>query len=317
MNTFNEDGIINRLKAQVLLGQKLKIHPLPPPGGQITTRQKGGHKMSVITVSRQLGSFGTEIAQRVAEKLNYEYLDKEKIEKALADYGLPAPVVERFDEKKPPFWDSWQIQRRKFLHFIQAVIYDFARKGHIVIVGRGGQVLLRDLPGVLHVRVVAPFEVRIRRIVEHQGKDEKQATRILRRSDRDSAGFIQSFFDVDWDDQSLYDLVINTQKFTVDTGVKMILESFHSPEIKEGEKRAETKLADLALVQKVEATILGILGIDIRHINIQTEEGIVTLRGAVTSSVDKENCERAVASVEGVNGVDNQLLVTEYYRFGA
>jgi osmotically-inducible protein OsmY len=99
--------------------------------------------------------------------------------------------------------------------------------------------------------------------------------------------------------------------------VKMILESFHSPEIKEGEKRAETKLADLALVQKVEATILGILGIDIRHINIQTEEGIVTLRGAVTSSVDKENCERAVASVEGVNGVDNQLLVTEYYRFGA
>ena len=112
--------------------------------------------MSVITVSRQLGSFGTEIAQRVAEKLNYEYLDKEKIEKALADYGLPAPVVERFDEKKPPFWDSWKIQRRKFLHFIQAVIYDFARKGHIVIVGRGGQVLLRDLPGVRMLESLPP-----------------------------------------------------------------------------------------------------------------------------------------------------------------
>jgi hypothetical protein len=156
MSRFTEDGIINWLKVQVLLGQKLKIHPLPPPGGQITTRQKGGHKMSVITVSRQLGSFGTEIAQRVAEKLNYEYLDKEKIEKALADYGLPAPVVERFDEKKPPFWDLWQIQRRKFLYFIQAVIYDFARKGHIVIVGRGGQVLLRDLPGVRMLESLPP-----------------------------------------------------------------------------------------------------------------------------------------------------------------
>jgi cytidylate kinase len=301
----------------MLLGQKLKTHPLPPPGGQIISRRKGGQKMPVITVSRQLGSFGTEIAQAVADKLNYEYLDKEKIEKALADYGLPAPVVERFDEKKPPFWDTWQIQRRKFLHFIQAVIYDFARKGQIVIVGRGGQVLLRDLPGVLHVRVIAPFEVRVRRIREQKGGDEKRAIRILRRSDRDSSGFIQSFFDVDWDEQTLYDLVINTQKLAVDTGVKMILESLHSPEIKEGEKKAETKLTDLALVQKVEATILGVLGIDIRHISIQTEKGIVTLRGAVTSSVDKENCERAVASVEGVVEVDNQLLVTEYYRFGA
>src|SRR5512138_2824372 len=101
--------------------------------------------MAIITVSRQVGSLGTEMAQGVAERLHYDYVDKEKIGKALAAYGLPEPDLEKFDEKKPPFWDSWQVQRKKFLHFLEAVIYDFARGGKAVIVGRGGQVLLKDL----------------------------------------------------------------------------------------------------------------------------------------------------------------------------
>jgi len=66
----------------------------------------------------------------------------------------------------------------------------------------------------------------------------------------------------------------------------------------------------------VEAALLGILGMDIRHINIQIERGIVTLRGAVSSAADKESCQRAVSGLEGVRKIDNQLLLTEYYRFG-
>jgi cytidylate kinase len=277
---------------------------------------KEGVAMSVITVSRQLGSLGTEIAQKVGEILQYEFIDKEKIGKALASYGLPELELEKFDEKKPPLWDSLQIQRKKFLHFIQAVIYDFAQKGRVIIAGRGGQVLLKDLPGVLHLRIIAPFEVRIRRFIEQSGGDEKQAARILRRGDRDSAGFLRFFFDVDWDDPALYDLVINTQKLSVDAAVKMILESIQAPGIQEAGKKTEEKLIDIALMQKVEATLLGILGIDIRHINIQIEKGVVTLRGAVSSAADKESCQRTVSSLEGVEKVDNQLFVTEYYRFG-
>jgi len=273
--------------------------------------------MSVITVSRQLRSLGTEIAQKLAEVLQYEFIDKEKIGKALASYGIPEPDLEKFDEKKPPLWDSLQIQRRKFLHFIQGVIYDFARKGKVIIVGRGGQVLLKDLPGVVHLRIIAPFDIRIRRIIEQSGGDEKQATRILRRNDRDSSGFIQSVFDVDWDEPSLYDLVINTQKLSVDTAVKMILESIQSPEIQKTGEKTEERLIDLALMQRVEAALLGVLGMDIRHIIIQIERGIVTLRGAVSSAADKESCQQAISGLEGVKKIDNQLLVTEYYRFGA
>jgi len=271
--------------------------------------------MAVITISRQVGSLGTEIARAVAEKLNYEYVDKERISEALAHYGLPAPEVERFDEKKPPYWDSMLIQRRKFLHLLEAVIYDYAKWGNVVIVGRGGQVLLKDLPGVFHVRVIAPFEVRVRRIRQQEKGDEKKIAEILRRTDRDSAGFIHSFFDVDWEDPILYDLVINTQKVSMDTGVGMILDSIRSREMREGEKRAQEKLADLALVQKAEASLLEILGTEIRYVNVKAERGVVTLVGMVVSDLFKENCQRAVAKIEGVNRVDNQLSVSAYYKY--
>jgi hypothetical protein len=152
--------------------------------------------------------------------------------------------------------------------------------------------------------------------MEPGGVDEKQATRILRRSDRDSAGFIRSFFDVEWDDPALYDLVINTRKLSLDMGVHMILEFIRSPDIEEGKKKAEEKLMDIALLQKVEATLLGILGVEVRHINIQAEGGRVILRGAVGSAMEKGNCEKSVAGIEGVREVDNQLFVTEHFRFG-
>ncbi|MBM4332670.1 MAG: BON domain-containing protein [Deltaproteobacteria bacterium] len=272
--------------------------------------------MSVITISRQLGSLGTEIAQTVSERLDYEYVDKEKIGEALAAYDLPLSEVEKFDEKKPPFWGSWQTQREKFLHLLRAVIYDFASKGNVVIVGRGGQVLLKDLPGVLHLRIVAPFEVRIRGIIEQEGGDEKKAAQLLRRSDRDSAGFIRSFFDVDSEDPNLYDLVINTQKLSIDTAVEMILKVMQSPETKDGEEKAAEKLADLALIQKVEAALLSVVGGDLRHISIRIEDGVVTLGGTVTSGVGQESCQRAVAGINGVKRVENQLSVIQYYRPG-
>ena len=273
--------------------------------------------MSVVTISRELGSLGTEIARAVAEKLNYEYIDKEKIAQALANLGLSALTVEKFDEKKPPFWDSMQIQRKKFSHLLQAVITDFAKNGNVVIVGRGGQVILRGLPGVLHVRVMAPFEGRVLRILGQEKMDEKQASRALRRSDRDSAGFLRSIFDVDWNDSCLYDLVINTREISLETGRQLIIEAIHSPEIKAGEKKVEEKLSDLALLQKVEAILMDVVGIDIRHVNVQIEGGKVILRGSVASSADRENCRQAIAHIVGGHPVDNQLLVTQYYRFGA
>jgi cytidylate kinase len=267
--------------------------------------------MSLITISRQLGSLGTEIAQGLGENLNYEYVDKAKIEKALSDFGLQASVVGKFDEKKPPFWDSFQIQRKKFLHSLEAVIYNFATKGNVVIVGRGGQVLLKDFPGVLHVRIMAPLGIRVRRLMAQERMEEREATRILHRSDRDSAGFLRSFFDTDWEDQGLYDLVLNTQKLTVASGVKLIMESVLSPEIKEGEREIGEKVKELALIHKVEATLMDILESEFSSVIVRTQAGTVSLIGHVSSEKLKGNCLEAARRLDGVKRVDDQLYVVK------
>ena len=270
--------------------------------------------MPVITISRQLGSLGTEIAQGAAGKLNYEYVDKERIEHALSKYGVNAPEIEKFDEKRPSFWDYFLLQKKRFLHSLEAVIYDFARKGNVVIVGRGGQVLLKYLPGVLHVRIIAPFEVRLKRILATNGGDEKKSARILGRSDRDSAGFLNSFFEVDWEDQTLYDLMINTDKLSAETAVKMIVESISSPEIQEGGKTSEAKLADLALTQKVEVVLMRILGIGFGNVTVMVKGGIVTLSGQIASERLKEDVLRATKLIEGVKEVKCQFYIyAQYY----
>ena len=272
--------------------------------------------MAILTISRLLGSLGTEIARAVASKLQYEYLDKEKIEKALVGRGLPMPEVEKFDEKKPPFWISWQIQSRRFLHEIQGVVYDFARGGNTVIVGRGGQVLLRDIPGVIHLRFTAPFATRVARIREREKLDEKQATRLIHRSDKDSAGFLRFFFEVDWEDPALYDLVMNTQRISTETAVGIISSLATSPKILAAAPIAQEKLRDLNLGQKAEAALLGLLGLNIRLVQIQVDRGVITLKGSVVSGTDRENAQRAVARIEGVTHVDNQLTVGKFYPYG-
>jgi cytidylate kinase len=269
--------------------------------------------MPVITISRQMGSRGEEIAQVVARQLNYEYMDKNRIAEALRKYGLQPLEIETFDEKKPPFWDYMSIQRKRFLLILQALIYELAGRDDMVIVGRGGQVLLKGLPGVLHVRIVAPFVIRIERILEGGAKDPQEATGALRRSDRESSGFIRGYFDLDWQDPDLYDLIINTQSLSVDAAARIILESFHSFKIQDGGKRAQEKLADLTLVQKAEASLLVVLGSGLRQIKIEAEKGVVHLEGRVPSAILKEDCQGAIARIKGVARVENRLSVSDNY----
>lgn len=269
--------------------------------------------MSVITISRQMGSMGAEIAQAVAKELNYEYMDKNGIDEALRKFGLQPLEIETLDEKKPPFWDYMSMQRKKYLHILQALIYDLAGKDHMVIVGRGGQVLLKELPGALHVRIIAPFALRIQRVIERGARDHKEAAGVLRRSDRDSSGFIRGYFDVDWENPDLYDLIINTRCLSVDAAARMILASARSLEIKEGGKKALEKLADLALVQKVETALLVVLGSGLRQIKISAEKGVVFLEGTVPSNILREDCQGAVAPIKGVTRVENRLSVPDYY----
>ena len=151
--------------------------------------------MSYITVSRQLGSLGSEIARQLCQGFAWPCLDKESLEEAFRQYGLPRESVERFDEKKPGFWDLFKTDKARYLHYMKKAIFEFALQGSGIILGRGGQILLADLPGVLHVRVIAPWAVRKERIMKRFECDEQHAEKILRDSDYEKDGFHKFFFE--------------------------------------------------------------------------------------------------------------------------
>jgi osmotically-inducible protein OsmY len=75
-------------------------------------------------------------------------------------------------------------------------------------------------------------------------------------------------------------------------------------------------LTELALVQRVEARLMDVLGTDIRNVEVEAKKGTVLLKGMVVSARSRENCEKALAALEGVQRVENQLIVSQYYRYG-
>jgi osmotically-inducible protein OsmY len=114
----------------------------------------------------------------------------------------------------------------------------------------------------------------------------------------------------------VYDLIINTADLSVETAAKMIADVALSSDVTGKENLAREKLSELALVQKVEARLLDILGADIRNVEVDAKKGTILLKGAVMSARSRENCEKAVTAIEGVQRLENQLTISQYYRYG-
>jgi cytidylate kinase len=170
--------------------------------------------MAIITISREMGSGGIPIAHKAAEKLGYTLVDGEAIAKVAGRYGLTPEALEKTDEKPPAFVEKLDEQMEVNLHLIHLIILEYALKGNVIIYGRGGQDLLKDIGSVFRVRIIAPFEERVERWAEREWLDPDLARILVRKSDQQRAGFIKYYFDRDWNDPLHYDLVINTSRLS-------------------------------------------------------------------------------------------------------
>ena len=207
--------------------------------------------MGIITISRQIGSKGDEIAEKLAKDLNYRYFDKLLMTEIAISSGLSEAEVVDFSEdnyKVKGFFD--QLFRRKepiakitirgvdttgattittqtfdeegCLSFVQTVIRKLKNWGDVVIVGRGGQVLLKDVPQTLHVRIIAPLEKRVENLVKERNISKEEALRIISEKDRSAEQYLRRFYNVDWNDPELYHLMLNTGFLTVEQAVEII-----------------------------------------------------------------------------------------------
>jgi cytidylate kinase len=269
--------------------------------------------MAIITISRQLGSLGTFAAEEFADSLGYTLINKETLEQALSVYGIAEAKVEQFDEKKPSIWAAFSTDRDRYLNYLKTVIFEHAARGNVAILGRGAQVLLADLPGTLHVRVVAPRKTRLDRVAERFETDLAQAEHVIRHSDHDRSGFYRFFFNVNWNDPTLYDLVINSKHIDAETTADMIRRALKSFDVEKNEAAAREMLADLTLGQKVQIKVLYEDGIPVQFLEARASEGKITLNGAVTSMKNVDRAVESAKSVEGVTDVTSEISFISYY----
>lgn len=166
--------------------------------------------MDVVTISRQMGSWGSVVARLVAERMNYRMYWRELINQAALRAGAPEVALAVIDELGLLGVNPSAQQQQDYVRAIGQVLREVADGGQAVIVGRAGQVVLRGHPRVLHVRIVASEDDRIRRISEEKNVSLKAAEAQIHASDRTRKLYLSRFYQADLEDASLYHLVLNT-----------------------------------------------------------------------------------------------------------
>ena len=268
--------------------------------------------MAIITIARQIGSLGNEIAADVAQHLHYTLVDQAKLQEAAEAYGMLKSELEEVHERRPTLVTRYLTMRhRAYLDMIQTIIYEYARADDVVILGRGATVLLSDVPSALHVNMFAPVERRVKVVMAREGISRPLAEQIVRESDQDRAGYMRYLFDRDWMDPLLYDVMINTHVVTREQACELIAEAAHAKELLEAHDRSLVILGNHILVRRVEEALLKAKQVNPRHISVSvTTPGVVKLTGIVNSEKEKLAAESVMRTISGVSDVDNELYVT-------
>ena len=270
--------------------------------------------LSIVTVSREMAALGDETAQELASVLGYRLVDKEAIEARMYSLGVRVEYFKKFDERKPSFFAAVSQDQEDYLHCLQAAILAEAEEGHCVIVGRGANVILKDMPALISLFLSARTEVRMERVRNYFRCDDKRAAQIIERSDKERAGFYRSFFDIDWRHKGNYHMSFNTGIFSPEKCAKIVAgikDEIFTPEA-EGQNREMLK--DMILVHKIRNSIMYEHDLPIRFLDVSVANGTVTMRGAANSQALLDNALSLAQEAASSADVRNEMQVIREYR---
>ena len=200
------------------------------------------NQMRAITISREYGSAGGEIATRLARHLKWQLIDHEIVERVATEMGTSLGAAEAHDERtegiiarifnnlqslQPSYMagaspEAFLTNEETYLKAVSQIVLAAATQGHVVIVGRGSQMLLAQQRDVLHVRIIAPFEMRVDYVMKREGIDRAAAESRIKMKDHDRMKHLETAFHQKSDDPHLYDIVLNTSYLDLNNAVEII-----------------------------------------------------------------------------------------------
>ena len=257
--------------------------------------------MSLITISRGIGCGGLIIARLVAEALDLDLFDDQRLQEEALRLGIRSEDLVSLDEKKPGLFDRILNRRPElYLDFMEAVVYGVAQGGRGVILGHGSQMLLRDFGCALHVHIHAQDTARMDNLMSQKGLSRAAATKLIRQSDARQQGFFEYAFHMNWKDPGLYDLIINTEQIGIDLAVTLITEAARSENMQACSLTAVAAMERLSLKKKIEGFLLE------NDINISTllievpEAGVAEITGLTYTEEEKARIDTVLKSIPGL-----------------
>jgi cytidylate kinase len=265
--------------------------------------------VAIVTISHQMGAGGSEIGVAVAQRLGYHYVDHELLEDAVRRYGVAQEKLSHLDETKPSLFERFDAETRHYITVLQTTLLEFAEADNVVLMGRGGSWLLRGIPHVLRVRIIAPFEQRVRhwikRVAAQSGEtpNQRAVVDLIRRDDGEKAGRMRYLYEVDIVDPNLYDLVVNTERLKGEPVVEMIERAVRRPEMVTTDAGRRV-VASRALASRVQVALANHPDTRRYRVTVEAEDGVVTLEG--TAALDK--AVEVARTVPGVIQVKTQQV---------
>jgi cytidylate kinase len=197
----------------------------------------------IITIARQFGAGGSEVARRVAGALGWRVVDNELIDRVAARAGLPPEEVARMEERAPGFVERLaraltrsapelfsrpaekvpEPEEATLVRVTETVVAEIAAEGRVVMVGRAAAALLSGEHDALHVKLVASPAFRLSIAVERLGTAPREAERVLQETDAARSRYLRQHYGRDWNDPAGYDVVLNTGRLGFDAATALIV----------------------------------------------------------------------------------------------
>jgi cytidylate kinase len=277
-------------------------------GIHVGSSRKGEKKMALITMTGGVGSGTERIADLVARNTKLELYDDKRLALEAVKRGIRSEDLKGMNEKAPGFFDSLFHTPELYLDLLESVVYAVSGSGQGIIIGHGSQILLREFGCAFHVLVHASDAFRVQQVMHDLGLRKDSAEKVIRKSDNERKGFLRYAFQMDWNDPSLYDLVVNTEKLGIEGGADLITRALGLQVVQECSLNALETMERMTLLKTVQAALhkAGIGSRSFFNIEIP-EKGVIEITGFATSDEQKKTVMKIVKGVPGVVKVKGDL----------
>lgn len=263
--------------------------------------------MPVIALTQGMGSLAQDIAEQLAAELGLATLQHEVAERVANKMHVSKSLINRLREGKAGTIERLRTDRDAIAVYTHEEVLEAAARGNVVLRGWGATLLLRSVPHVPCIRIMRPFDKRVQWLMEQLGTDDRElAEAEIRRSDESNTARMHDQFGVHWGDPVLFDMVLNTDRLSVDSCVQQIKALAARPEFAETEA-SRALLQNMTLQAHIRSALRAgeaTQGVDV---TIACDAGRCSLTGIVASEREKEAAGEVAAKVPGVKSLSNQL----------